>query len=97
MKILLASSPLKKHTVIDIHAVVVEQVLMYSFDVIKDNLGGPRKTFPHTAFFIAGTQAPPGQANSLEVMKLSELSQGEHGKKVCAATDRVLCQHCYSM
>lgn len=61
------------------------QLLCCSFDVIKDNLGGPRSTFPHTAFMMAGTQAPAGQPNSLEVMKLSELSQGEHGKKVRVA------------
>lgn len=53
-----------------------------SFDVVKDSLGGPRSKFPHTAFFIAGTQAAARQPNSIEVMKLSDLSQGDHGKKV---------------
>jgi ribosome assembly protein RRB1 len=27
-----------------------------SFDFVKDDLGGPRSTFPHTVFMVAGTQ-----------------------------------------
>jgi hypothetical protein len=33
---------------------------------------------------MAGTQAAPGHPNSLEVMKLSHLTQAEHGKEVRA-------------
>ncbi len=35
-----------------------------SFDTVRDDLGGPRSTFPHTVFMVAGTQvgqcAKPG-------------------------------------
>jgi ribosome assembly protein RRB1 len=27
-----------------------------SFDIVRDDLGGPRSTFPHTVFMLAGTQ-----------------------------------------
>jgi hypothetical protein len=27
-----------------------------SFDFVRDELGGPRSTFPHTVFMVAGTQ-----------------------------------------
>ncbi len=28
-----------------------------SFDLLRDDLGGPRSTFPHTLFMVSGTQA----------------------------------------
>jgi hypothetical protein len=31
-----------------------------SFDFVKDDLGGPRSTFPHTVFMVAGTQVSTG-------------------------------------
>lgn len=44
-----------------------------SFDIIKDNLGDNRETFPLTAYIVAGTQAPPSHVNHLIIMKLSNL------------------------
>ncbi|KAF6264703.1 WD40-repeat-containing domain protein [Scenedesmus sp. NREL 46B-D3] len=52
-----------------------------SFDIVRDELGGPRSTFPHTVFMLAGTQASSARQNHLAVLKLSELGQGRHGKK----------------
>lgn len=51
-----------------------------SFDIVRDSLGAPRSAFPHTAYLMAGTQAAPGNDNYISVMKMAELSQGEHGK-----------------
>ena len=48
-----------------------------SFDILRDNLGDNRKTYPATVYAVAGTQAEsrkPGQ-NELMVMKLSGLSR----------------------
>lgn len=44
-----------------------------SFDVIRDNLGENRETFPLTMYLVAGTQANQAHVNSLIVMKLSNL------------------------
>lgn len=44
-----------------------------SFDVIKDNLGENRETFPMTMYLVAGTQANQAHLNSVIVMKLSNL------------------------
>lgn len=44
-----------------------------SFDVIRDNLGENRETFPLTAYLVAGTQANQAHVNSVIVMKLSNL------------------------
>lgn len=52
-----------------------------SFDVLRDSLGAPRSTFPHTAFLIAGTQAATPRQNYLAFLKLGRLGQGRHGKK----------------
>jgi ribosome assembly protein RRB1 len=60
-----------------------------SFDIVKDSLGGPRSSFPLTAFMVAGTQAAPGEQNYISVMKLSALTQGDHGKVCC---DEILCE-----
>jgi Histone-binding protein RBBP4 or subunit C of CAF1 complex len=51
-----------------------------SFDVCKDALGERRTAFPHTAYMVAGTQAAAGERNHVSVMKLSALTQGQHGK-----------------
>ena len=53
-----------------------------SFDIVKDSLGDQRSAFPHTAFMVAGTQAAPGEQNYISVMRLCNLTQGDHGK-VC--------------
>lgn len=57
-----------------------------SFDIVRDSLGGPRSTFPHTVTLAAGTQAATPKQNSLALMKLSNLVQGKHGSKVTALT-----------
>eukprot|EP00879_Flechtneria_rotunda_P014031 GHRR01014658.1.p1 GENE.GHRR01014658.1~~GHRR01014658.1.p1 ORF type:complete len:366 (+),score=106.34 GHRR01014658.1:218-1315(+) len=52
-----------------------------SFDIVRDDLGAPRSSFPHTVFMVAGTQAASARQNYLAVLKLAELGQGRHGKK----------------
>ncbi|XP_071965968.1 glutamate-rich WD repeat-containing protein 1-like [Antedon mediterranea] len=44
-----------------------------SFDVIRDQLGNDRSTYPHTAYLVAGTQAEKAHLNSIIVMKMSNL------------------------
>ncbi|KZZ93543.1 WD40/YVTN repeat-like-containing domain protein [Ascosphaera apis ARSEF 7405] len=48
-----------------------------SFDIIKDNLGDNRKTFPATVYAVSGTQADSAHPkdNELTVLKLSGLSK----------------------
>lgn len=48
-----------------------------SFDIVKDNLGDNRKTYPATVYAVAGTQAESrkSKGNELIVMKLSGLSR----------------------
>jgi ribosome assembly protein RRB1 len=50
-----------------------------SFDIIKDNLGDNRKSYPATVYAVGGTQAASGRAreNQLMVMKLSGLSRND--------------------
>jgi ribosome assembly protein RRB1 len=50
-----------------------------SFDVLRDNLGDNRKTYPVTVFAVAGTQADSAHTNDNELMilKLSSLSRTE--------------------
>eukprot|EP00878_Enallax_costatus_P033373 GHUV01036797.1.p1 GENE.GHUV01036797.1~~GHUV01036797.1.p1 ORF type:complete len:463 (+),score=125.34 GHUV01036797.1:104-1492(+) len=55
-----------------------------SFDIVRDDLGGPRSNFPHTMFMVAGTQAAQARQNYLAVLKLSDLGQGRHGKRSAA-------------
>ena len=52
-----------------------------SFDIVRDELGGPRSTFPHTITFAAGTQAAGARQNAVALVKLSNLGQGKHGAK----------------
>ncbi|ORY27442.1 putative ribosome biogenesis-related protein [Naematelia encephala] len=54
-----------------------------SFDILRDNLGTDRATFPHTAWIVAGTQAGevPGQGKAKDevvVMRLGSLSRTQH-------------------
>lgn len=44
-----------------------------SFDVIEDNLGDRRETYPLIAYIVAGTQANQAHVNNVIVMKLSNL------------------------
>lgn len=48
-----------------------------SFDVIRDNLGANRESFPLTMYLVAGTQASQAHVNSVIVMKLSNLRKTE--------------------
>lgn len=58
-----------------------------SFDIMKDELGGPRSTFPHTLYMVAGTQAQDPKHNYLAVMRLSNMGQGKHGKNADQDSD----------
>ncbi|KAH8272623.1 hypothetical protein KR018_010189 [Drosophila ironensis] len=44
-----------------------------SFDIIADELGDNRESFPMTAYIVAGTQAARTHVNNLIVMKMSNL------------------------
>ncbi|KAF1981275.1 glutamate-rich WD repeat-containing protein 1 [Aulographum hederae CBS 113979] len=50
-----------------------------SLDIVRDNLGDDRKSYPATVYTVAGTQAARGREkeNQLMVMKLSSLSRNE--------------------
>ncbi|KAJ0030738.1 hypothetical protein Pint_13381 [Pistacia integerrima] len=45
-----------------------------SFDVVRDTLGLVRNEFPHTVYFVAGTQAEKAAWNSIGVFKVSNIS-----------------------
>ncbi|KAF2723689.1 WD40 repeat-like protein [Polychaeton citri CBS 116435] len=51
-----------------------------SFDIIKDQLGDDRKTYPATVYAVGGTQAGSGREkeNQIMVMKFSGLSRNDH-------------------
>ncbi|KAI4281646.1 MAG: hypothetical protein L6R35_005598 [Caloplaca aegaea] len=53
-----------------------------SFDIIRDQLGDNRNSYPATVYAVAGTQADSRKANQNElmVMKLSGLSRMDRGK-----------------
>lgn len=59
-------------------------LVLRSFDILRDDLGGPRSAFPHTVTLAAGTQAAHPKQNALALMKLSNLGQGKHGSKARA-------------
>ncbi|KAE8271488.1 hypothetical protein A4X09_0g850 [Tilletia walkeri] len=44
-----------------------------SFDVLADHLGSERRKFPHTSYFVAGTQADQASKNEIMVMKASQM------------------------
>ncbi|XP_066994031.2 glutamate-rich WD repeat-containing protein 1 isoform X2 [Anabrus simplex] len=52
-----------------------------SFDIIQDNLGEARQSFPLTAYLVAGTQAPHTHTNSLLVMKISNMHKTQKNEK----------------
>lgn len=52
-----------------------------SFDMLRDGLGAPRQSFPHTLFMVAGTQAASAKQNYVSIMKITSLGQAGHGKK----------------
>ncbi|KAI7486122.1 glutamate-rich WD repeat-containing protein-like protein 1 [Hortaea werneckii] len=55
-----------------------------SFDVIKDNLGDNRRTYPATVYAVGGTQAAQGREreNQLMVMKMSGLSRNDQAGNI---------------
>ncbi len=50
-----------------------------SFDIVKDELGGPRSTFPHCVTLVAGTQAGTARQNYFAFLRLANLGQGRCG------------------
>jgi ribosome assembly protein RRB1 len=53
-----------------------------SFDIVRDQLGDDRKSYPATVYAVAGTQAAQGREreNQLMVMKLSGLSRNDEAQ-----------------
>lgn len=45
-----------------------------SFDIVRDTLGLVRTEFPHTVYFVAGTQAEKASWNSIGIFKISNVS-----------------------
>ncbi len=61
--------------------------MLCSFDVLLDDLGGSRNSFPHTLYLAAGTQATGPRANHIAVVKLTNLGQGKHGSQAVPGSD----------
>ncbi|KAF2767717.1 WD40 repeat-like protein [Teratosphaeria nubilosa] len=55
-----------------------------SFDIVKDQLGDNRKTYPATVYAVGGTQAAAGREreNQIMVMKLSGLSRNDQAANI---------------
>ncbi|CAG8640213.1 12659_t:CDS:2, partial [Acaulospora morrowiae] len=49
-----------------------------SFDVLRDNLGEERKTYPAAVYIVAGTQADKPKNNELMVMHMSQLHKTQN-------------------
>ena len=49
-----------------------------SFDHLRDHLGNDRQSFPHTSYFVAGTQADVPKNNEVMVMKASSLHKTQN-------------------
>jgi ribosome assembly protein RRB1 len=45
-----------------------------SFDIIKDDLGNSRETYPLTMYILAGTQAAKPHVNNLHIIKMLNLN-----------------------
>ena len=58
-----------------------------SFDIINDNLGSDRSSFPLTAYAVAGTQAEQTNKNILLVMKMSNLHKTQKAPKKDSDSD----------
>ncbi|KAH0280022.1 glutamate-rich WD repeat-containing protein-like protein 1, partial [Aureobasidium melanogenum] len=54
-----------------------------SFDLVKDQLGDNRKSYPQTVYAVAGTQAARGseKENRIMVMKMSSLGRMDRGEQ----------------
>merc|ERR1711935_595853 len=46
-----------------------------SFDILRDQLGGPRTEFPHTLYMVAGTQADRPKNNRIVVARVKDIQQ----------------------
>ncbi|RMZ84724.1 hypothetical protein DV737_g1052, partial [Chaetothyriales sp. CBS 132003] len=60
-----------------------------SFDIVRDNLGEDRKSYPRTVYAVAGTQAESARSkdNELYVLKLSSLSKMDRGNQTDSESD----------
>lgn len=60
-----------------------------SFDIVKDNLGDQRKSYPRILYAVAGTQAECGRAkdNELYILRLSGLSKMDRGDQTDSESD----------
>lgn len=50
-----------------------------SFDILRDELGDERRSFPHTVYMVAGTQAARERDNKIIVTKVSQLNKMKAG------------------
>ena len=57
-----------------------------SFAVVPDALGEDRAAFPHTAYFVAGTQAEARGQNRLLCLKMSAMHRTKHDDESGAQT-----------
>lgn len=46
-----------------------------SFDILRDDMGDKRETFPLTCYLVAGTQAKAPFSNEVIVMKVSNMNR----------------------
>lgn len=51
-----------------------------SFDVIPDDLGNSRESYPLSMYIVAGTQAAKANVNNLLVMKMSNLHSNKYSE-----------------
>lgn len=58
-----------------------------SFDILRDNLGDERKSYPATTFVVTGTQADQASKNELLVMKMSQLHKTQRDGGSSAARE----------
>jgi ribosome assembly protein RRB1 len=60
-----------------------------SFDIVSDNLGAQRKSYPRTLYAVAGTQAESTKSkdNELYVLRLSGLSRMDRGNQTDSESD----------
>lgn len=54
-----------------------------SFDILKDSLGSSSRRYPHSAYFVAGTQADVAKNNELMVMKASSMHKTNKDGSEC--------------
>eukprot|EP00002_Diphylleia_rotans_P026183 TRINITY_DN520_c0_g1_i2.p1 TRINITY_DN520_c0_g1~~TRINITY_DN520_c0_g1_i2.p1 ORF type:complete len:490 (-),score=126.08 TRINITY_DN520_c0_g1_i2:297-1766(-) len=59
------------------HSLQVEWPCL-SFDIIRDNLGNLRNSFPVTLYMVAGTQASRANQNKILLMKMSDLHRTKY-------------------